>query len=424
MFDKEIDVMKVLWLCNIILPMFSRELNESVNPFGGWLTGLLDKVSPHVDIAVCFPYSKGNPLKHGKVGLVSYYGYKETKDNTELFSSIIKAYSPDIIHIWGTEFKHTLDMVNASKELGLIDRVVIDIQGLVSVIGKYHYYCGIPEKVYKSASRKERKEKSNIERQKISFEWRGITEIKAIQMVKNVMGRTDWDEACTKQINPSLHYYHCDRSLRSSFYEKRWNIEHCQKHSIFVSQSNYPVKGFHLMLEAMPIILKRFPDAHLYTTGDTPTIPESWRYYLTYSSYSKYIRDLIDKYKLEQHVSFVGTLDEKGMCERYLQSNVFVSPSSIENSSNSVGEAMILGLPVVSSDVGGIKNLMEHNKEGYIYQQDAPYMLAYYVCKVFEDDDKAVKMGINAREHALKTHNRDNNLHTIISIYEELISKG
>ena len=69
------------------------------------------------------------------------------------------------------------------------------------------------------------------------------------------------------------------------------------------------------------------------------------------------------------------------MKERFLKSNVFVSPSTIENSPNSLGEAMLLGIPCISSDVGGVKNLLKHEEEGYVYQTDAPYMLAYYVKK-------------------------------------------
>ena len=108
------------------------------------------------------------------------------------------------------------------------------------------------------------------------------------------------------------------------------------------------------------------------------------------------------------------------MCERYLKSHVFVSPSSIENSSNSICEAMILGVPVVCSDVGGIKSLLTHNHEGYIYQADAPYMLARSIINIFEDDDLAQKFSRNARAHALKTHDKDLNLKALIDTYNKI----
>ncbi len=415
--------MKILWLCNIMLPFISEALNEAVSNQGGWLSGLCDNlvVQPDCELFVCLPYAKGTPVRTGKEKGVTFYGFKESEKNEEVFCTILEEISPDIIHIWGTEFNHSLDMVDAAEQRGLLDRVVINIQGLVSIIGKYHYYCGIPEHICKSPSLIERKYHMGIENDRQSFLSSGKYEVEAIKKVKHVIGRTDWDKACTKQINPTVNYYFCNESLRSSFYENRWSIDACEKHSIFTSQSHYPIKGFHLMLEAMPLILQRFPDAHLYTTGREPRKPENWKYKINYESYPRYLRNLLDKYKLNEHVSFLDSLDERQMCEQYLRSNVFVSPSSIENSSNSVCEAMLLGIPVVSSDVGGIKNLMEHEKEGFIYQWDAPYMLAYYVCKVFEVEDQAVTLGTRARERALRTHDREKNLLDTMEIYREVL---
>lgn len=83
---------------------------------------------------------------------------------------------------------------------------------------------------------------------------------------------------------------------------------------------------------------------------------------------------------------------------RYLASSVFVSVSTIENSPNSVGEAMLFGCPVVSSCVGGVLDMLEHGQEGFLYQASAPYMLAWYVGCVFRDDgleNKRLRMEVD-----------------------------
>jgi hypothetical protein len=93
--------------------------------------------------------------------------------------------------------------------------------------------------------------------QKKKFAKRGKFEIEALKIAKHVIGRTDWDLACTKQINDNLNYYFCNETLRDSFYKSSWDIESCEKQSIFLSQCGYPIKGFHKFLEALKIIVKK-----------------------------------------------------------------------------------------------------------------------------------------------------------------------
>lgn len=112
------------------------------------------------------------------------------------------------------------------------------------------------------------------------------------------------------------------------------------------------------------------------------------------------------------------------MCEQYIKSNVFVSASTIENSPNSLGEAMLVGCPVISSDVGGVKNMLIHGVEGFIYQSTAPYMLAYYVKEIFRNKDLAIRFSKNAKIHAVETHNRIENSKRLIRIYNTVIKSG
>ena len=142
------------------------------------------------------------------------------------------------------------------------------------------------------------------------------------------------------------------------------------------------------------------------------------------SSYGKYLKELIKRYNLQDSVVFTGLLDEKQMCERYLRSHVFVCPSSIENSPNSLGEAMIFGVPCVASDVGGVTDLLTHKEEGFVYQTDAPYMLAYYVCEIFANDELALQFSVKARGHAMRTHDREMNNQAMVSIYKNIISNS
>ena len=422
--------MKVLWLVNIMLPVIGEHLKKNYYPICGWLSGLSSDLikKPNIQLVVCFPQEFSDEVLEGTVDNLEYYGFPKDKKNFTANSKqnqndllkIVKKVNPDIVHIFGTERVHSNAMMNACVTLGLEDRVVIHIQGLVSIIGKYHYYAYLEPKVVLHKSFRDFVKSHGIVEQRNEFIKQGEIERECIKKAKYVLGRTDWDEACVKQINPNATYMYASESLRDEFYKYNWDLDKCEKHSIFMSQVHYPIKGFHLFLEVFPMILEKYPDAHLYVAGkDLINVDNISKF--KQNGYQKYIRKLILKNRLDKHITFLGSLNEKEMCQRYLKSHVFICPSSIENSSNSVAEATILGVPTIASDVGGMRNILIHEKEGYIYPSDEPYMIPYYIEKIFGDDNNAKELSINAIKHAKKLYDREANTNRVLEIYNEIV---
>lgn len=418
--------MNILWLANIALPEASLLMNEKTIPFGGWLLSSSSALAEQKDIAlnIAFPKKGLTNLRVLNGERIKYYAFPPVSDkkvssqrNNQYLKKILDEARPDIVHIFGTEYAHTLAMVNACYEKNI--NVIVSIQGLISIYAK-HYMANIPVKVQFRFTLRDFLKQDNLKQKQRKFVKRGALEIEALQKVKHVLGRTTWDRACTYQINPNAQYHFCNESIRDEFYNHTWDINQCEKHSIFVSQGSYPLKGLHFMLEAMLLILTTFPDTRLYVGGQNITKADRLKDRLKISSYGKYIKELIKKYKLQENVIFTGILDEKQMCKRHLKSHVFVCPSSIENSPNSLGEAMILGVPCVASDVGGVADLLKDREEGFVYQTDAPYMLAHYVCEIFASDELALFFSKKAREHAMGTHNRIKNTKELIKIYHNI----
>ncbi len=419
--------MNILWLTNIPLPEASKLLNEKPIPFGGWLVNASLSLSQRdsINLSVAFPKKDTTEIKVLKGERINYYEFSSINNkmaisgyNTQ-FEKILNMAKPDIVHIFGTEYLHSISMVNICNKMNI--KTVISIQGLVSIYSK-HYMACLPNKVQKTFTYRDFIKQDNLKQQQKKFDQIGKFEIEAIEKVQHVIGRTTWDKACTTQINSNVKYHFCNETLRDEFYKNKWYLDKCERYSIFVSQASYPIKGLHFMLEAMPLILKKFPNTKLYISGADITKSNTLRDKLKKTSYAKYIVELIKRYNLKDKVIFTGLLDEKQMCKRYQKSNVFVCPSSIENSPNSLGEAMILGVPCVASDVGGVSDMLEHKEEGFVYQTDAPYMLAYYVCEIFGNNDLALKFSKSAREHAFKTHNREENTEKLIDIYHNILN--
>jgi glycosyltransferase involved in cell wall biosynthesis len=421
--------MKLLLLTNIVLPTIAKEISLPVTSSGGWIVGIVNQIKQQNDIEIvyCFCLSSKSKKINGKVSNISYYGNPRNKKSIvrydksleSSFIEVLKKEEPDVIHVFGTEYPHTLAMVNACEEQGWLNRVVINIQGLCFTIAK-HYYASLPANIVNQWTLRDIIRNDNIKKQKDKFIKRGKSEIEALQKVKHVIGRTDLDYACTKQINPNINYHFCNEILRDEFYKHQWNLEKCEKYSIFLSQSGYPIKGLHFMLEALPIIIEKYPDTIVYIAGNDITKDKTLKDKLKLSSYGKYLIKLIKKYSLSEHIVFTGNLSEQEMCQQYLKSHVFVCPSSIENSPNSLGEAMLLGVPCVASDVGGVTSMMTHKKDGFVYQHDAPYILAHYVCEILKNDELALSFSEKARENALKLNKKENNTCALLDVYNKI----
>lgn len=418
--------MKVLWLTNVKLPIiFELSGKENKTVVAGWLDQISEKLLQCHQLIVCYPTEVRNGEK-GVIGNLTYYGVRfESKKLRKgildegkyvpLFLDILQKEKPDIIHIHGTEFQYSYFMIKAAKKLNMGDKIVISIQGLVGFYAK-HYLFDLPKYVIYGKTIKEILLREGVYSGYKSYILRGKAEIKAIQDVKYIIGRTNWDQGCVNLINPNAKYMFCNETLRAIFYGDQWKYENCIPHSIFISQASYPIKGFHIFIKALVTVRVRYPDVKVRIAGFDLT-KENW---LMGSSYALYIKKLIRQNHLEKNICFLGPQTAEQMKQEMLKANIFVSSSTIENSPNSLGEGMILGVPCISSDVGGVSNLLLHNKEGYIFPLGETYMLTYYIIDLFANPTKASIMGKRAREHALKTHNADSNFKTLIDIYEKI----
>jgi glycosyltransferase involved in cell wall biosynthesis len=423
--------MKLLWVCNLPLPQFKTPaLKPAGQAGGGWISAAMNEIMslPDIRLTVCFPVYRTNDVIKGQSGQVMFYGFpsdiRQLTDHHgkihDFFDQTLRELKPDIIHVWGTEYVHTKVVVDVCSALNIGDRVIISIQGLCSVLD-YHFDAGLPLRVRYGRTLRDLIKNDSISRQKKNYVLRGHHEIEALRKTKHVIGRTDFDKAISTKANQQVQYHVCNESLRDSFYASQWRLDQCKRYSIFVSQATYPIKGLHYMIEAFSKIVRSFPESSLYVAGYDITKNATLKDKIRIGRYGKYIIRQIDRYGLKEKITFVGPLAENEMCGTYLKSHVFVSASTIENSSNSVSEAMMLGVPTVSSYVGGIKNLLTGGVDGFLYQHDAPYMLAYYVCQIFSSDELATSFSMHAREHALKTHDRQKNRDDLLAIYDSVI---
>ena len=174
-------------------------------------------------------------------------------------------------------------------------------------------------------------------------------------------------------------------------------------------------------LEALPMVRRKYPDTTVAVAGRS-FLPQSLQGRLRQNGYEAYLAKLVRQHRLEHAVEFLGHLSADAMKQAYLRSNVFVLSSTMENSPNVLGEAMLLGLPCVAADVGGVSSLMGEG-EGILTAPVSPQALAEGICRVFAMGEASKKMGLAARERAKRTHDPEKNLEDLLKIYYSLMEE-
>lgn len=413
--------MKLMILCNMVPGAIRVAMGKKDNGSGLWLDHVLSDLVkiPDINISVL---CRGDSEITGEVSSkLSFMVFREEKPQIyyaeleQKFINAITSFEPDVIHIWGTEYGHTLAMVNAAERKNLLDHVVLSIQGLISVYTPC-YEAGLPRRVVHSQTIRDLLRHDGILQQKKVYGIRGELELQALSKARHVIGRTHWDYYWTEKINPKRVYHFCNETLRDAFYSDSWNYSACQKHSIFASSCAYPIKGFHFLIEALAEVIKQYPDATVTVPGGG-YYPKNLKDSLRMQAYQRYMLKLTNRLGLKEKVFFTGHLTEEGMKAQMMRANVFVLPSVIENSPNSLGEAMLLGVPCVASDVGGVSTMITP-EEGIIIRDSSE--LAQAIMKIFAMQDKAEQMGELAAKHARMTHNPEKNLKDLLAIYEQI----
>ena len=415
--------MNVLWITNILFPDICDKLGINSPVTGGWMKSsaqaILD-LNHDITLAVATLY--GNEFRKDIINGVVYYCLPFNIYNTEYNSSVeiewkkvANDFNPDIVHIHGTEFPHGLAYM---KGVG-VDNVVVSIQGLVGAYARYSL-GQIPESKLKKYWTVYDVLKGHLLHLPDQMRKQGELENEYIRLAHHVIGRTDWDKDHVWAINPNVNYHFCNETLRKPFYNTEWSLEGCIQHSIFLSQAHKPIKGIHKIIEALPYVIREYPDVRVYVAGANFLQRSTFRDKLKYSMYANYVTHLMKNLNVMDRFEFLGLLNENKMSQAYKRAHVFVCPSSIENSPNSLGEAQLVGTPVIASYVGGVSNMLEHEKTGLLYRFDEHEMLASCICRIFKDNELAQLLSKNGKIEANRRHDRTINAQRTIDIYNEI----
>ena len=121
-------------------------------------------------------------------------------------------------------------------------------------------------------------------------------------------------------------------------------------------------------------------------------------------------------------VKFIGKKDAFEIVKILQNSSAFIHPTHIDNSPNSLCEAMVMGVPCIASNVGGIPSLIKDGVEGLLFPDGDYLYLASLIEELISSDSLSIKLSNNARESALFRHNPDTIVQVLLENYNSIIN--
>lgn len=414
--------MRVLWIGGSGLYVPNHASHGGYNG-GGWVASVQKEIMKCEDITLGISFCKdGEPEKVVQEG-VTYYPVpnhtKSRKDKIidlwkihdvtrdevlwlyyeEKFKKVIEDFKPDVIHIFGSELYHGL----AARVAGNIP-MVLHIQGLLSLSLYILLPPGFSRREYIMSGKGLKGKFHHL--QYLAYWKRSAYREKAIlNAVPYVIGRTDWDRQAMAVLNPKAKYYYGGEILRDVFYEAR-KRQFPNVPTITTTISFPTYKGYDVILK-VAYILKN--ELHLK---------------FQWNVYGNINPEFIEKHLGLRHqdlnINLCGVASAETLCDALLSSTMYFHSSYIENSPNSVGEAQMVGVPVVASRVGGTDSMVEHGKTGFLYPVTDPYMAAYYIKRLIDNKEENMAIGKKAREIALIRHDKRQIVEELLDVYEQI----
>jgi len=420
--------MNVLWITNIPIGDISKELFNK--PMGGlWMDALLFQLKNNEEIhhTIATTIKTASKIEKEYNGIKYYLlpggnpvVYKrDANEARKEWTAIMKSEAIDFVLVWGTEYSHAIPALEAAKKLKKPS--VIYIQGMMKAITKFADGLVSYRTMLRYTTLRDIYRGQMWAHLGQWYEKHAKVEADLIKLSGSVIVENNWAEIFCKSIKPELTIYKIPLSINNVFFDQEWDYSKAEKNTIISNASGPAYKGIHIILHALTLVKKRYPDVKLYIPGrlmmtggilSRQKVPGYWNY----------ITDIIRKNQLERNVEFTGYLTQPQLAKKLSRTNVFVLSSSIENHSSSLKEAMAVGTPAIASQVGGIPEYFIYDECGYSYRYEEYECLAGYICKLFDNPDFCKKFSLASRERA-RLISEEHITDMILSMYKDLCNK-
>jgi len=418
--------MKILWFTNT---PSKYDQGSIAYHGGGWIESLEELVTnqENIELAVSFFHKKG--FEKEKRGSTTYYPILRKSQKKSPFTSVINGlvgriesepkiipnllkivedFKPDIVHVFGTE------EVFATIQKYTNIPVVIHLQGLITPCLNAYFPPNTSSLDFILSRRYFFKNLTGRGVFALFLRFQNQAKREKLHLVnsKFLMGRTNWDFSISSIYAPNSHYFHINEVLRPVFYDivkKEYNLKNSITIISTLSEAIY--KGIDVVLKCANVLKQ---DTNIKFKWQIIGLDES-------SDLLNYFISSLKIYPSEVNVEFVGKKNSNELIALLKDADLFVHPSYIDNSPNSVCEAQIIGLPVIACNVGGVSTIVEHEKTGILVPANGVFEIVSTIINYVKEPDKYFVIGRKGREFALYRHNTENIVNNLLDAYLKII---
>jgi len=322
-------------------------------------------------------------------------------------AAVAENVKPDLIHVHGSE--RAFGLLNEMVEVPL----VVSLQGLLVV---YSRFCltGIPPKelLHDVISVHFAKGRGLVH----TWRWTlgaAERELKILRSCHYFAGRTAWDRDVVRVANPEAHYYHVDEVLRPPFYDQEWDPVTDGPFSVYATGGMTPWKGLVNLLEAVALLRQSVRRETRLRVSGALQGTDMW----------PVIQRAVSRLGLSNVVEWLGPLAPDAIVSELQAASVYVQPSVIENSSNALAEAMVVGVPCVATSGGGTPSMIIDGVDGLLCAPNDIYGLAGKMAAVEADTVMAARLGCNARVRAQQRHDPATIAATTLNMYRDVVAR-
>lgn len=390
---------------------------------GGWVMALekiVRKYLPEIELGIAFEH-RDKKFKEVRDG-VTYYPICEEwslvdkvrnkfRSSARLryerlrprYLAALNDFKPDIVQCFGTELWH-YSLLQKETDVPFI----IHLMGLWNIhkssgeiVSRKSFiqYCNPANWISWNKSRTNTEEHAEME-------------IDTMKCCRHYMGRTEWDKGIVRHFSPHSAYYYCPEAIRESIYDSpmRWQFRREGKIRLIGISNPSTLKGNEIMLRTAWLLKNRFGKEI------------EWKVTIT--------KDDIRTFEKQTGIRCsdvgivpMGRLSSSEIPKAICESEFFIHCSCIDNSPNAICEAQLLGIPVISTNAGGIPQIVTDNETGFLYPYAEPYALAFKIMELHNNEPLLTRISENEYRMAHERHNPQEIAKRVMEIYQQIINR-